>query len=70
MLQVKSLGAEANRLIEIHPDQAEDIRKKQSEIEHGWEKLKHKVRYPECHRSFDLFGCSFGRHMISVACLH
>lgn len=40
--KVKALGAEADRLTDTHPDQADEIRKKQSEIEQGWEKLKTK----------------------------
>jgi len=41
--KVKMLGEEAERLTDIHPDQADEIRKKQAEIEHNWEKLKHKA---------------------------
>ena len=43
ILQVKAMGQEAERLTETHPDQADDIRKKQSEIENNWEKLRQKV---------------------------
>ena len=42
-VQVKMLGEEAERLTDIHPDQADEIRKKQAEIEANWEKLKRKV---------------------------
>jgi len=45
---VKTLGQEAERLTESHPDQADDIRKKQAEIEGNWEKLKRKVNMPYC----------------------
>ena len=40
---MKALGTEGERLIEIHPNQAEDIRSKQAEIEQNWEKLRKKV---------------------------
>jgi len=40
---VKALGTEGERLTEIHPNQAEDIRSKQAEIEQNWEKLRKKV---------------------------
>jgi len=40
---VKALGAEGDRLTEIHPNQAEDIHQKQDEIAQNWEKLHKKV---------------------------
>ena len=40
---MKTLGTEGERLTEIHPNQAEDIRNKQAEIERNWEKLRTKV---------------------------
>jgi len=43
-MKVKTLGVEGERLTEIHPNQAEDIRSKQAEIEGNWEKLRKKVR--------------------------
>ena len=38
------MAGEADRLKETHPDQAEDIRSKQAEIENNWRMLKAKVR--------------------------
>lgn len=42
-VKVKALGAEGDRLTEIHPNQAEDIHQKQAEIAQNWEKLHKKV---------------------------
>ena len=42
-VKVTTLGAEGDRLIDIHPNQAEDIRQKQAEIAQNWEKLRRKV---------------------------
>jgi len=39
------LGVEGERLTEIHPNQAEDIRSKQAEIEQNWDRLHRKVNY-------------------------
>jgi len=50
---VKTLGTEGERLTEIHPNQAEDIRQKQAEIEQNWEKLRKKVeKHCFCKQSF------------------
>ena len=43
VIQVKNLAGEADRLTETHPEQAEDIRNKQAEIENNWRMLKAKV---------------------------
>jgi len=43
LIQVKTLGTEGERLTEVHPNQAEDIRSKHAEIEQNWEKLRKKV---------------------------
>ena len=40
--KVKTLANEAERLKETHPDQAEDIEKKQADIENNWRMLKSK----------------------------
>ena len=40
---MKQLGSEADRLCDTHPEQAEDIRGKQDEIEQNWEKLRVKA---------------------------
>lgn len=42
-LQVSALGAESKRLQEIHPDHADAINTKQTEIEDNWTRLKDKV---------------------------
>ena len=42
--QVNTLGTEANRLSETHPDQADEIAAKQSDILGNWQKLSQKVR--------------------------
>lgn len=41
--KVKMLGEEAERLTDIHPDQADEIRRKQAEIEDNWQRLKQKA---------------------------
>jgi hypothetical protein len=41
--QVSALGAESKRLEDIHPDHAEAINSKQTEIEDNWTRLKDKV---------------------------
>ena len=41
--KVKSLGSEADRLTETHPDQGDEIRRKQGEIESNWERLRRRA---------------------------
>ena len=40
---MKTLGEEADRLAETHPDQCDDIKVKQEEIVNNWVRLKEKV---------------------------
>ena len=42
--QVSTLTTEADRLKDIHKDQAGQIEEKQTEIAENWQKLKTKVR--------------------------
>ena len=42
--QVNTLGAEAERLSGTHPEQADEIAAKQSDILNNWQKLSQKVR--------------------------
>ena len=42
--KVSQLGAESKRLEDIHPDHADAINSKQTEIEDNWTRLKDKVQ--------------------------
>lgn len=41
--KVKQLSGEADRLCETHPDQTDDIRSKQEQIERQWQELRDKA---------------------------
>jgi len=63
-VKVKTLGAEGDRLTEIHPNQAEDIHQKQAQISQNWEKLRKKVIF---NKFFSL--CAYGYDIVSRSCL-
>lgn len=45
IFQISTLSKEAERLMDSHKDQAEQISNKQTEIADNWEKLKNKVQF-------------------------